>query len=217
MSGADSQLDALFRRAHAGELPNIDKVIRKVGYHPGPGWTVHTAGAVARFLRISERQVRRLIDEGMPRTPAGDRRFAYDLSEIARWRLKREEEQLADPLLRPDIPGTELERLREVTRKLKELDLADRQANLIPRDELLEGLGLLATSLRTAADHFREMSNEKAAKILDDAVSQYEAEVARQFPAPGEEHPESRGSGSPLRGSEIEPPRTERQVSTVDT
>jgi hypothetical protein len=79
----------------------------------------------------------------------------------------------------PDSPA--LERFREAKANLAELDLQKRKGELVPRDEIREGLGRFAARIRGAGDLLERQFGPEAAEILREALDDCTLELDRSF------------------------------------
>jgi hypothetical protein len=74
-----------------------------------------------------------------------------------------------------------LERFREAKANLAELDLQERKGELVPRDEIREGLGRFAARIRGAGDLLERQFGPEAAEILREALDDCTLELDRSF------------------------------------
>lgn len=83
-----------------------------------------------------------------------------------------------------------LERYREERAAIARLDRLEREGLLVPRDEIREVLGRVATILRGAGDALQRQYGPAALEILYEALDDAEREIDRSF---GEGEPDPRG------------------------
>ena len=89
-----------------------------------------------------------------------------------------------DPLLQGDVASPALERYREERAALARLDRLEREGTLVLRHELLEGLGRIASLVRTAGETLQRQYGPGAADVLNEAVDDAEREISRMFEPP---------------------------------
>ena len=75
-----------------------------------------------------------------------------------------------DDLLSGDVSSPALERYRDERAKLAKLDRLEREKSLIPRDEIHEGFGRVASILRTAGETLQRQYGNGAVEVLNDAL-----------------------------------------------
>jgi hypothetical protein len=78
-------------------------------------------------------------------------------------------------------PSPALERYREKRAALADLDLLERQNQLIPRDQSRQALGRIAGILRNAGEMLQRQFGPAAVDILNEALDDAEAEMDRFF------------------------------------
>lgn len=81
----------------------------------------------------------------------------------------------------PSSPA--LERYREERAELARLDRLERQRKLLPRDEVREALGRIATILRSAGDVIKRQFGTAAVEILHEALADAQREIDDTFGA----------------------------------
>ena len=107
--------------------------------------------------------------------------------------LKRNAQKLieADDVLLAGESSPALERYREERAALARLDRLEREGSLLPRDEVREAMGRVASMIRSAGDALQRHYGQAAAEILTDALDDAEREIIRTFaddtPAAAEE------------------------------
>lgn len=74
-----------------------------------------------------------------------------------------------------------LERYREERAIIARLERMEREASLIPRDEMREALGRLAGLLRTAGETLEREHGVEARSVLDEALDDAEREIDEMF------------------------------------
>lgn len=77
-----------------------------------------------------------------------------------------------------------LERYREERAAIARLDRLEREGSLLPRDEVREALGRIASILRGAGDTLQRQFGQTAADILLEALDDAGREIERAFEAP---------------------------------
>ncbi len=79
------------------------------------------------------------------------------------------------------LADTALEKQRAVTTRLKELDLQEREGQLIARGEVHDFLMRLAIVLRSAGELLARHHGQDAQQILNEALADFTAEVEKFF------------------------------------
>ncbi len=74
-----------------------------------------------------------------------------------------------------------LERYREERALIAKLDRLEREGNLIPRDQVRQTLGRIASILRAAGDTLQRQFGEPAIEILYEALDDADREILRVF------------------------------------
>jgi hypothetical protein len=90
-----------------------------------------------------------------------------------------------DPLMQ-GVGSPALERYREERALIARLDRLEREARLIPRDEIRESLGRIAAILRGAGDGIQRRFGNEAVEMLHEALADAQREINRMFAV--EEH-----------------------------
>lgn len=85
-----------------------------------------------------------------------------------------------DPLM-SGSGSVALERYREERAAIARLDRMEREGSLLPRDEVREAMGRVASMIRGAGDALQRHFGQAAADILIDALDDAEREIARTF------------------------------------
>jgi len=80
-----------------------------------------------------------------------------------------------DPMSGPTSPA--LERWREEKWRLARLERMEREQTLLPRDLVHEGLGAMATILRRAGEQLQRLHGPNAARILDEALDDWQRTI----------------------------------------
>jgi len=84
-----------------------------------------------------------------------------------------------DPLLQGG-GSPALERYREEKAALARLDRLERERTLVPRDEIREGLGLLASMLRGVGETLQRQFGPVAGEILNEVLDEMDREIIRR-------------------------------------
>lgn len=93
-----------------------------------------------------------------------------------------------DPLLAGGSSAA-LERYREERAALARLDRLQREGELLPRDQVREALGRVATILRGAGDALQRQFGPAAVDLLHEALDDARREIDRSFGDNPDEHP----------------------------
>jgi len=80
-----------------------------------------------------------------------------------------------------------LERYREERALIARLDRLEREARLVPRDEVRDALGRIAAIVRSAGDALQRQFGPAAAEILLEALDDASREIDRSFQSPEED------------------------------
>jgi hypothetical protein len=88
-----------------------------------------------------------------------------------------------DDLLHSDGSSPALERYREERALIARLDRLEREQQLVPRDNVRQGLGQIAGLLRTAGETLQRECGPEARQILDEALDDARREIVRLFGA----------------------------------
>jgi len=85
-----------------------------------------------------------------------------------------------DPLM-SGSGSVALERYREERAAIARLDRMEREGSLLPRDEVREAMGRVASMIRGAGDALQRHFGQTAVEILTDALDDAEREILRTF------------------------------------
>lgn len=171
-----------FAAAFAGNSPALHQAIVAAGYNAGPGWTVGSTREVSEFFGITNRRVQQWTADGMPRKPLGRGKFAYDLSQITRWRIQRIEETKREAAAAStEGKSAEAEALRGINRQLREIDLEERRRSIFPAAPIKQSHNQLADTLRNALETLTRDYGNGARKVIADAIDGYVAGLDQLF------------------------------------
>ena len=111
-------------------------------------------------------------------------RALHDFLADNKYKLTRDD----DPLM---VGGSSpaLERYREERALLAKLDRREREAELLPRDEVRQSLAKMASVLRGAGETLQRQFGQAAADILNEALDDTEHEINRFFGGEPDEDP----------------------------
>lgn len=129
--------------------------------------------------------------------PIGDR--TINLGQVARWlhdflaanRVKLAAED--DPLYGPETPSLEL--LRHENYLLARLTRRTREGQLVPRGQVRDELGRLASLLRRLGEQLQRRCGDEARTLLDETLDEFNRGVERAFEE-GSEGPRDQGRAS---------------------
>lgn len=141
-----------------------------------PNWIATSLSQVARFFGVSTKTISHWKNRGMPAVPK-----AYNLSEIAAWRLQYEREQsrrqVDEALLKADSQSPALERFRAARAALSEIELAERQEELLPLSLIQPFHNQLAHYIREAGEIMKRNGHTDAHEILNEQIEMLEADI----------------------------------------
>ena len=86
-----------------------------------------------------------------------------------------------DDLLRGDAASPALERYREERAALARLDRLERERQLLPRDDVRQGLARVATMLRGMGDALQRQFGVAAVELLEETLDDAQHEIERLF------------------------------------
>lgn len=154
-------------------------------------WTYYRSIPKKHWLAMSGRAARTIIDHAtmhqLPLTgptvdlPAFVKRIHDFLSENYRKLIRNDDDDL---LSGPSSPA--LERYREERAQIARLDRLEREGNLVPVDQMRDGIGRIAAILRSAGDTIQRQFGREAVQILYDALDEAGREVDRIFGEPSD-------------------------------
>jgi len=107
-------------------------------------YMVKSQREVSDFFGVSRSAVKGWLEEGAPRKKQG-KAWQYDLAGIARWRIERAQQHATSAAV-----SEWRDRSQEYNAKLKELDLLQRQGELMPTAEIVHDMRELYVEVRTA-------------------------------------------------------------------
>lgn len=150
----------------------------------GKRWSVLSQREVAEFCGVDPGTIQTWVRQGLPRHGAGKGRFRYDLSEIHRWTHARKADPPAaagdDPLLAgTDSPG--LERYRLARAALAELELDERQKNVVRVEVIRDALLRFADILRRLGDRLNRRYGADAGLAVYDAIDECRRVLRGEF------------------------------------
>ncbi|MCO6438171.1 MAG: hypothetical protein J5J06_13840 [Phycisphaerae bacterium] len=105
-----------------------------------------------------------------------------------------------------------LERYRTERAELARLDRLERQRQLLPRDEVREALGQIASILREAGESLQRQFGRAAAEVLYEALDDAEREITRTLGHEAEG--QATGDREKPRSDEATEPRREEEAAT---
>jgi phage terminase Nu1 subunit (DNA packaging protein) len=152
-----------------------------------------TGTRLAEIFGVNRKTIRRWDVDGMPR-PADLRRDGYDLPARIQWRIAELEAKHAAELEEANSVSDRLffnnggsspalERYRNARAKMAELQLKEKLQNVIRRDLVHDGFGIIFGQLRAASQRLRDRHGAKAGKVLDDCFVQMRREIRAHFGA----------------------------------
>lgn len=163
-------------------------------------WNHYRTIPQKHWRQMSGRQAKVLIEQAQRYgLPIGDAiidlpkvvRALHDFFADHKYQLARLDDDPA--LYGPDSPS--LERLRIANAKLKELELAERQLQLIPRTLIHERLSGFAAILRRAGDRLQSRFGREAKEMLDQALDDCDSTISNWSFDNGD--PPARDTGTP--------------------
>lgn len=141
-------------------------------------WIAKTAIEAAQFLGINRRQFQDYIAKGCPGS-----RGNYPLKEIVQWvrhNVWCKRQVVGEELLEGPVSPA-LERFREARANLAELDLREREGELVDRETVHTGVVAIAGLVRSAGEQLQRQYGADAQAILDDALDDAEREIQERF------------------------------------
>ena len=142
---------------------------------------VNSQREVSDFFGVSRSAIKGWLEEGAPRKKKG-RSWVYDLSAIARWKIERSQQYATSAAV------TEWkDRSQEYNAKLKELELLQKQGELMPTAEIVSDLRELYIEVRThlmaakndlptsVHDQYEQSERDALARIVADLDARVEA------------------------------------------
>jgi hypothetical protein len=155
--------------AFGGKLEWLDRLILAAGYlAPGRVMTK----TIARFFAVTPQAVGLWHSKrGCPRNPD----TTYDLRAVVMWREDQLEEDRGELVSGGTSPGLELYRNEKAA--LARMDRMEREAVLLPLEQVRAGNIRLASILRSAGEQLQREFGNEAAAILHDALVDFEAEA----------------------------------------
>lgn len=169
-------------------------------------WKHYASIPKKHYVQMSGRQ-HKILDEQCSRYGIPIRGETVDLGRVLVWLhdFLAENGPLllrtvgSDQLLSGELADSPaLEKLREVTFRLKELEYKERKGNLIPREEIHDAFQQFANRIRSAGDQLQRKFGPDALEILNSAIDAAE-EVAL---GTGEEAEESHTEAQGHKGEE---------------
>lgn len=146
-------------------------------------------------MGVGMRTIRDWVAAGAPRKTVR----GYDVAAVREWRQKNLKpapghgppQNGTDPLLvGSDSPA--LERYRLARAKHEELDLAERERQLVSREDLHSWLVQLSNTLRAAGDRLQRMHGVDALRIVEEALDEFDRQVKEKL---GSANGTTNGSG----------------------
>ena len=133
----------------------------------GNGWTAPNLVTVAKFFGVADTTVKNdWRRDGMP-----GRAKRWNLSKIARWRLRRIAEH------RPLVAEDQLARFRKLRADLLEIEKDERKKNLVPIHELQPKLMRLAALIKQLGEQLGRTYGEDAREMVQDTLDAFELEL----------------------------------------
>lgn len=150
--------------------------------------TCATAGEIAQVLGISERRVRELVAEGLPRKSLPKRRFEYHIPTVVLWWVSRAVATEAEKHERPrDVAGkpspSGLDRLHELAARKKELEIEKLEGTLVPLLEVREAYDVACGVYRDAIEMLAKQFGNEVIVTWNDALVKAEDELDQRFPS----------------------------------
>jgi hypothetical protein len=154
------------------------------------GWL--TLDDMARVFDVTPRGFASIIRPLIPADcirPEGRRVMVYARGAIDAYAAKKQAEVAAaagadvDPTLFTGTDSPALERLRLANAELKELELSQRRRDLIPRRQVHQGFGLVASILRRAGEILQKQFGRDAHAVIEEALNDADRAVTDTFGA----------------------------------
>jgi hypothetical protein len=131
-----------------------------------------TQDAAAWLIGRNPRALRSAMDA--PRTAIGK----YCARDLVQWLLLKSD---SDAALGAGVNSPALEKYRIAKAKLAELELREREGNLIPRVEIHTHLGRLGAILKGCGERLQRDHGAAALEIWNEAIDDFEREIKSQF------------------------------------
>lgn len=157
-------------------------------------FTTDSAGELAAFLGKSERQVKRYIDAGLPRSKKTARKYTYDLSQVHAWVLRQELqaqvdihvaeiEKLKKQYEQNQEPKSEslLDRQRRLEGDIKEIELRRLKGELVEISVIKEGLAVLESILKSSIETLQRDFGPEVLQVMREAQDEFKDEIRRRF------------------------------------
>jgi hypothetical protein len=136
---------------------------------------------VAAAFGVSSSAVQKWINEGG--CPGADN--TYPVNAICQWREGYWRDRVAaasgDPILASDGESDVKERYTLAMARLREMDLEERQRNLLDRDTMMSGFMEGVAVLRNACERLQLECEPLAFEIMDEALQQVIKKVGERF------------------------------------
>lgn len=141
-----------------------------------------TQKAAAKRLGITDRQLRNWINDeaGFPNCKNG-----YDIAAIQEWQEERgrkgssKNEEAASILMQTQ--ETKLERWR-IAKRREEIELAELEGTLMPRETIRELLSGLASLIREVCRELQRQGHAQAFEMIEEMLNRYESLVDQRIP-----------------------------------
>lgn len=133
-----------------------------------------TAGQIQDLFGVSEHTLREWLEDGCPVIRRGERgqSHVFDATEVHRWALAREVEAARQP----DSAAEELSRLRRSQRELLDVQIEQRRASLIPRDDTVRAWAAIRDAFRARMGQV--LADAAAKGWHEDVIGELEASIA---------------------------------------
>jgi len=143
-------------------------------------WHVSSQREVSDFFGVSRSAVKGWLEEGAPRKKQG-KSWVYDLSAIARWKIER-----AQTVATSQAVSEWRDRSQEYNAKLKQLELQQKQGELMPTAQVVDDLRELYVEVRTSLmagkndlpsevqDQYEEVIRDSLARVVADLDARVE-------------------------------------------
>lgn len=135
-------------------------------------WIARSADEVAAFFGVNRRTVMDWIARGMPHGKG-----YYPLDRIQKWKIAYDKNRKSDedPMLGGDSPA--LEQYRAARARLAELDLAEREGEILRADVMRDTLTRWSALIRDAGEILQRQFGIEASNVLSEALEDAEREV----------------------------------------
>lgn len=127
-------------------------------------WTVKSQREVAGFFGVTRPAVQGWLNEGAPRKKQG-KSWVYDLAMIARWKIARAQQAATSAAV-----SEWRDKSQEYNARLKQLELQQREGELMPTSQIVADLRELYIEVRT---HLLNAKNDMPSEVKD----QYEESI----------------------------------------